>query len=434
MYSFLYNIYWLRAFRERKLMYKLRNDLIRRHEAIVKYYKKTIGQAIKKARGNLDMTQESLANGICSNTYISKIENNQIEANRENLLLIMEKMNMAPESIVFPEDMVGYLEDSLLYFFYKEKERYAALFKEVEKYEVAVLIQICKLGYHVLMEEYDKAEPINDEIYQYLDSLEDFGLNSFLLFSCFYNIGIGNFKTAKAIIDRIDVKHHTSGLKSGLYHYANFLIYGNIYRFNKSRESLYHCQHIFFSNEARSRYDDLSAWKSIFSIYEGEESKTHFDRYDYANFCSKERNYFLLVNLLKSDEQEKILQYFDKNQWYYQAGCFIVAKKFLSRDNRNKYEFYLNEIKESSPRNFEDNPIDFANLLTLFENGSRMQYKDYLANVCLPYANKIQNLFFMNCLTYEISEILAENKRYKDSLTYIRKNMQKVQSIQEHTL
>ncbi len=410
--------------------YRLRNDLIRRDGEIVQFYYKSIGLIIKKRRKKLNYTQEYLAKGICSNTYISKIENNQIEVNRESLMLIMEKMDLPKNSVSFPEDMVRYLEKSILLFFYKDLDEYKKLFDEIDKFECGVLIEVCRIGYYVLTEQYKKARIIHNEIYQYLNSMENFGFSVFLLYSAFYNIGIGDYKQAKLILESFKDIKQSNEMILGLCSYAKFLLYGHINLFNYSRDALSTAQQIFNSYENIRRIEDIMVWKKVFSIYEGISTKVKFVNHNFDSSLAYERNTYLLINLISDKDSNESIKYFDKNNWLYLAGCYFVAKRHLLNNKIDEYNYYKNEI--NSKHYINASPIDFVIMLKLLEQKLEMRFKDYLVNVVLPYVNKIQNIYFMNLVTKKIATILSNKNRYKDSLSYIRKNEAKIASIQNY--
>ena len=53
-----------------------------------------IGSFIKKKRKELNVTQDVISNGICSISYLSKIENNQIIPNKYYVKEIMGKLDV----------------------------------------------------------------------------------------------------------------------------------------------------------------------------------------------------------------------------------------------------------------------------------------------------------------------------------------------------
>lgn len=59
----------------------------------------TIGEIIKHYRKKNNLTQENLSFGICSIPYLSKLENNQIQASEEILLHLCTKLNLKPKEL-----------------------------------------------------------------------------------------------------------------------------------------------------------------------------------------------------------------------------------------------------------------------------------------------------------------------------------------------
>ncbi len=411
------------------MYYKLRNDILRRDEDILQFYYKSIGLIVKKRRKELKLTQEFVAKGICSNTYVSKIENNQIDVNKENLYMIMEKINLPMESISFPEEMLDYLIKSLECFFYKDLDGFTQLYQEMEKYQYGVLIFISRMGYHILKEDYQKAEKIHDDMYHYLSSLEDFGFSAFLIYSCFYNIGIGNFIKARKLVESLETRMPSSQIFNGLLEYAKFLIFGNIHLFNKSRDSLAICSGIFMNTENIRRINDLFVWKNVFAIYEDESVHIPFNHSRLDYLFGYEKNVYLLTLLINNSRPRKLLKYFDNGNWLYQLGYYFVAKKMLENNKISEYEKYLKIIQEEHYRT--NCPFDLGNMLILQERDQMIEFKDYLINVVLPYIYKKQNVFFMHKVTELIVDILSKNKRYKDSLSYYRKNQERIVMIQQ---
>jgi HTH-type transcriptional regulator, quorum sensing regulator NprR len=61
------------------------------------YEMKPIGSAIRLKRKSMNMTLEEGAEGICSISYLSKIENNMIELSDQFMDQLMERFQMKPQ-------------------------------------------------------------------------------------------------------------------------------------------------------------------------------------------------------------------------------------------------------------------------------------------------------------------------------------------------
>ncbi len=91
------NIYYLRR--------QLKKRQTHRH-----YEVKPIGSALKLRRQELRMTLEEGAEGICSISYLSKLENNQIEPNPEFIELLSKRFKMKDQGTYDREDYTSDLE------------------------------------------------------------------------------------------------------------------------------------------------------------------------------------------------------------------------------------------------------------------------------------------------------------------------------------
>ncbi|MDD3123350.1 MAG: helix-turn-helix transcriptional regulator, partial [Candidatus Izemoplasmatales bacterium] len=167
---------------------RLLNELKRRRQEIYKFYYLEIGSAIRKKRLEHKLTQEDLAKGICSNTYLSKIEHNAIAVNKDSLFMIMERINMSTEEYGFPEEMVNYMEKSIDFFFKGDKSGFRTLYEDSLQYQFGILVEVSRLGYFVMIGDKINAKVLYDELHRYLCSVENYGITIFTLFSCFYHI------------------------------------------------------------------------------------------------------------------------------------------------------------------------------------------------------------------------------------------------------
>lgn len=67
---------------------------------------KQIGKRLKYSRINLGMTQEKLAKGIISVSYLSKIENGKVEPTEEIIDLLTERLGLESLSAGINNDKI----------------------------------------------------------------------------------------------------------------------------------------------------------------------------------------------------------------------------------------------------------------------------------------------------------------------------------------
>lgn len=397
----------------------LNMSIIRRKEEMYNFYYKVVGNRVKKKRIELKLTQEALAKGICSNTYISKLENNKIVVNKEHLFLLMEKMDLPADNIGYPEKMVEVLEQSIKYFFYKDIEAYTKLFEEIKIYEFGILIYIARLGYYVLTKDHENAKIIYDDMFRYLSSLEDYGFATFLIFGGFYNLSINDYQTARMLIETVEGKLQNDQVIYGLFSYLKFLAFGNLHYFGSSRDALAIAENIFMSYSNLARIQDILYYKNIFNIYEHAYNYNNFE-YGHKIITDKnDKNYFLILLSLVSEHKLQYLNMLEEDGEYYIDGMFLKAKYLLDNKSEKEYKEVKKIINDLHYKN--KSQLDYINLLKMYENSELTFVKDYLINYVLPSYIDQQNIFIIKYVIKEIVRILEQKNRYKDALMYHKK-------------
>ncbi len=394
----------------------LKRKIMRRKESVYEFYYKNIGDKIRKTRIESNLTQEDLAKGICSNTYISKIENNKIAINQENLNLIMEKMDVPNNKIGIPEQMVDNLRDSFEYFFLKDIESYKLLFESLKNYDFGVLVSVIRLGYYVLTEKYEKAKHIYNDLFRYLNSLENYGFSIFVIYGVFYNIGVNDFRSARVLLISITDYLENNDKVLAMYYYSRYIVYGNLYQFILGREGLDLARLIFVKYSNCTRIIELAMYTNIFKVYEDSKNDIFVHKNYLQDLTPNQKNYYLLILSEIDSDSTYYLDKLDEKGDYYLFGLFKKAqiyykKKMIKEYNQLKQKINVLHYQKKSK-------IDYYNILKLIESNQIIYLKDYLTNYVLPYITKKQNLYYYQNVIIVISDILKSRKRYKDALTY----------------
>ncbi|HOP56802.1 MAG TPA: helix-turn-helix transcriptional regulator [Bacillota bacterium] len=409
---------------------RLQNEVEKRKEEMYQFYYRGIGVSIKKRRLELKMTQEALAKGICSNTYISKLENNAIVVNRENLYLIMEKMDLPQDTIGFPEDMVSILEKSFDYFVRDEKEKYRRLYEKISEYKFGILVVLARFGYLVMTERLEEAKPLYIEIFKYLNSLEEYGLAIFSIYAAMYNVLLFNFEQAKAIIDSVEKISCVNQQAGAMIAFVKYIIYGHLYLFSPARDSYEAAMSYFIKTHNLSRIADLMVFRNIFLIYGGSFDKVAFDEKDLMFLSGWIINYYLTVLSICDDKPERFREFTDRNTRFYSDYLYILAASYRERKLDDEYKKTIAELENATAFYKTEKTIDYIRCLELEKDKNSLAYKDYLVNFVLPYLMNLQNICYTGVVTDRVIEILHNHKRYKDALGYRNKYRSYVQKLQ----
>lgn len=407
---------------------KINYEITRIKDRFCQFYYRGIGQVIKRRRLELKMTQETVAMGLLSNTYLSKIENNQIVANRDHLYLIMERMDIDINKISFPEEMWDYLQESIKLFFYRDLKNYKVLIDKLNDYNFSILLQIIKLGYYTLNGDYENAKPIYNEIYRYLVNLEEYGFSVFLVYSSFYNIAVNNFKNARILIERVENHFQNDEMMYGLLNHAKFMVYGNLHLTTTASEAGQLAINIFNKYSNISRLNEIYLFKQVFTVYDGNFKDFHLNLQTLDFVSDKDANIYLIIIASQSEEPLKYLEHLRKEKNTYLLGLFYKAKWLLASNRIDEYKIIYNQINDL---HYEyQSRIDYCNILKLMKNEEDSILKEYLIDTVLPFATEKQSIYFMQVITKIIVDTLSKKKRYKDALTYRKKLDDSVLSFQ----
>lgn len=125
-----------------------------------------IGSLIKFHRTKQGLTQQTLADGICSVPHLSKIENNSKEANEETIRLLLERLDIDLQDVEkLEEEIKKLLKQFADQMYYLEMDNIELTFKSLEKKEVLIpftdhlyLYELYKARYYLLTQKVEKAE------------------------------------------------------------------------------------------------------------------------------------------------------------------------------------------------------------------------------------------------------------------------------------
>ncbi|HBY65052.1 MAG TPA: hypothetical protein DEG42_01445 [Acholeplasmataceae bacterium] len=144
------------------------------------YESKPIGSAIKFKRKEMNMTLEEGAEGICSVSYLSKLENNLIEAGVRFVPSLIERFNL--EDVFDQDDEMYQLHirtiKDCLFDGTKPEEDMPSFYGKRKDYQ-ALLV---KMGYYILLDQYDEASKSIHDLRVYIPNLtqDEFGLFTLL--------------------------------------------------------------------------------------------------------------------------------------------------------------------------------------------------------------------------------------------------------------
>jgi len=389
----------------------------KRKEKLIDFYYKVYGQIIKKRRLELNYTQEYLATAICSNTYISKAENNQVVIGDDQLMRIMERLEISPNQFAKPETLFYYIEKIIHYFFYRDLQAYERLMKKVEGYDFHAVIELIKMGYHILNKEYKKAIDIYHLSLNYLSSLDDLAFQVFLVFASLATFKLNQYSLSKSLIEQSILVNHSNCKLSALIDYCKFMAYSKLH---------YHRQSTILFSKLMIELGDMGNIDMINDVMmmnainkEYADERTNLTGYNHLlNMVDSDLvdEYLLLKSINEDNPKHYISKMKSKDSMSYMIGLYLMAKQALKHKRMDDYHQINQEISELHYQ--VQSKIDFNYLLDLEKKNDLVKLKEYLVNPCLKEATNKQDIYIMKKTTQRIVDILHSRSRYKDGLNY----------------
>ncbi|RIW37241.1 XRE family transcriptional regulator [Bacillus salacetis] len=406
----------------------------------------TIGSKIRYHRMKKKLTQEELATGILSVSYLSKIENNQTTASSEVIELLCKRLGIAllQENDAELEKAFSHWNKALLRNDHKEAKR---LYDQVSNHVVHIddvnllnSYHILTIRYHILLKDYEKPKDIIHSLERSYKSFSDklrFYFHKFV--GNFYYIQ-GQFEKAKDHLK--DAEHYfvlgsivDSEEKADLYYLKSL----TLVQLRK------HALAIHYSEESLALYRSMYHNKRCAEIHlllgvcyrriqNVREAITH---YEWANEISKNIDYPLLrgnveqnLGYLKSMDnrtEEAISHYLKSLQFkyddqnsklttilalvkeYYKLKRFDDVMKWLnegihlSQQQKNKEKYYEFRIYEYAAEKLDE------------------EFEQFMKTEALPYFESTGNPHLLAQYSKFLGNYYQEIRKYKYAAHYLTK-------------
>lgn len=383
-----------------------------------------IGGYIKKKRKELNITQDVVSNGICSVSYLSKIENNQIIPKEFYVREIMEKLEVDDE--FFEKDLNDslYLDKMLKGIFYLDDELIENTYSETESIEHNLTINLCKLAYYVYFGKNDDNQYVM-MLENLVNNMTNFELKMYLLLASLYYISLDKLKICLEILILGNKLEITNDLLNGLYSEYTYLVKQRLLKKNCSSDDYERAQTVYsrFHNVKRSVI--LSLWKSYYIATENPDAAIKLLKMIKTSFLdSFAKDFYYLIkaqSLYKLNiYNESIVclnKIREKSSFFYQKTILLYEICLISNDVQ-----MCNSIKEIlkiyKPDKFQlKHKVYYHYLL----EQQKDNVKEYIRDIAIPFSIKINDYYGLEKYTNEIMDICISNSRYKEAVQYYKK-------------
>lgn len=346
-----------------------------------------VGAEIKNRRIKMCLTLDALADGICSLSYLCKIENNKIEPNVFYLRELCNRLELSDKQVDVLLDLRNILEECIDAYANKDYDIIDSYYEKCvcfNNYRADLLKLIYNLVHHNIIE----ANKIYLDLIQIAGTMREFDFVSFSIFS-------------------------------SILHYYNFRFYESLellnplnkYRLSRNLEFL-RFHYTFLASFGANKADTLLHYNNLidFIFKEGFLDYLNELRYNICLYYLKNGCDTSFSNELTNIEDEK----------YY--NTLIILNDFknknisnilnLRTDNISDYarmlKLYINDF-DSFKKEIEERTIDYYqydydyNLLDFLRASADSNFSKYLFDVLIPRVTVSDDEFIKN---YIISEVI----------------------------
>lgn len=413
-----------------------------------------IGTYLKYMRIQKKITQEQLSNGICTPSYLSRIENNLISADVEIYTLLFEKLGLSYKEIIKENDALEQrLEDWYKHmFFYKESREDIQELKELcetARPNTAIMFEIVYCRYLILNHELEAAKDKIIEIKK-LNLTSNNNRNYFLFINVLMLFYYARKEYQRAIevgTREIDIKTLNTvafDYEIGAYHYNLAINYKNMYMYDECnhhsgmaldifRDGYYLEQaidcHILLGisfNNLGKREESLDAYlkaKRLLNYLSDKYNNYYLGMIEHnIGYCYQRsgeykkaiHSYENSLNHKKSNE--KLLTLINLIQCYYSIGEKNISKKLLLQ---------ALELANTKTPKLQQLHLDFLRNILLEESLSKDQIRE-LEHIFIEFVN----LKLQDAVIYygEVLARILEGLHYYKKANNIYKTMVKAES------
>ncbi len=406
---------------------RLQAEVRRRQNQTVQFYHSAIGNKLKKRRTELGMTQQTLAKGIISNTFVSKLENNVIHANKDCLMMLMERLDLPLDTVNLPENLLNVLDRSVDCYFWMDTQGYQALIEKTITDEFSVLIQIARLGYACLLRNEKEAIPLFNDLCRYFSSMDDQAFAVFMIYGAEAHLLTGDYPMVRECLDAAVKIVGSDRRLIAMIHHHYCLLYGFTEIWTSAASEAIEARRCFEETGNLRRLMKMNVDRFQFRLADDSDWTIPYspDQLALLDAYDADRYHFLRA-VLEPEHEDLFLKIPLDSPWF-RVSLFVRCWKAQSLGEKELFSELMKEWDRfGSTKGWV---IDYPHLLDLSARGDLTGLKDYLIDNVLPLTIQKNNLLVMRHVTNKICDILSQKKRYKDACVFKEKLAKETERI-----
>ncbi|SFF09666.1 Helix-turn-helix [Bacillus sp. OV194] len=406
-----------------------------------------VGQRIRYYRKTKGLTQEELAQGICSVSYLSKIEKGDAKSSEEVINLLCERLGISPEEVDSNEILELLNEWNMLMvnrrfeeaddFFEKVQEK-MQIVNEPElilryelflaRYYLVTDKQDLSLALKILTKIKELKEQLTSELFFYFNQLT----SMYFYFKADYNKSLSYLLESEKLLVNITLTE----TERALLYYQLSLCYGQLYRISSVNYYAYKAIQIFDKEYNYSRSADCQILLAISNrrVRNYEQAEFHLNQaLKYSKSFKDDFTAGVIYHNLGylascRNDHVKSIEYLKKSLLFKEelnedskiSTIFLMASEYYLLNDIKSSRLWIEKgfkLLQKSPQN--EYQIHYK-ILSLKINKDNENLISYLSKEAIPYFEK-QNLLEHHATHSELlADLYFEQSQYKKASLYYR--------------
>ncbi len=381
-----------------------------------------IGEVIKRRRLEQRLTQEALSKGLCSISYLSKLENNKAKPDVYVVEEVSKRVGIPVYDLKYSDIGLLDIHKALNAFFYGDIAKIDHMLDCDQSLVHPTIVQIVTLIRNVAHHEHKTSVATISKLEPLVHSMPLEESLIFLVFSMIYYFEIGHNKKALSIAWMLDQKPFDNDYLKAIYHLYAYIIKQTVNHKASSFKHYNQAEKVLLEYTGIELSIQLKLYHVYFSFGEHkDEAKRLFDNIPASNILPKHTNFYLYLNMLWTIDSSMLDDIYSRSIvnkydiWYYRLSRYyaMATQSEIEIDNHQNPVFqYEVAILQLLKLNDENETIDF------------------IKNILLPLSVSIESI---PEITEQFAKLITHtknNKRYKEAMAQEHKKQKIIAQIE----
>lgn len=388
-----------------------------------------LATTLKHKRKKLHMTLKELTDGICSISYVSKIENNKLVPDMHIMKMLCEKVNIDYDDLISNDQTLD-LEKCIKCYFYHQYEEIEEAYHNLHDKYFFARNSLLKLIYYLTVRKFEEALKEIKGLEEVKNTLSTYELLLLMICNIEYNILTYQFKAARRYIKVIQNVEIDDQILKNFYLQQKFIVAINLRDYHKIHE--YYKQIKLVDFPFKNLFNIKLLYIEAFAENDDALNALNDVKYDYLPEEYYEEFYYskCLIYIKLRRYTEAIDLILDNNLTNIRFIClFAYCLKVLKELNRNVEEIdkyshnFMDYYQKMEYDKYDSIHLGFIKLMKMeLDNESSDNLLDYLKNYLVIEEDNYQHRLYSYYYAFKYVTILGKNSRYKDAFLFMYKN------------